>query len=69
MLISCKCDIKIDTDLPKALKHDSIYNITISICCSRKKGFGHLFTTYYKALSYAYVLSRLANFTHSASIV
>ena len=36
------------TDLPKALKRDSIYNM---ICCSRKKGFGHLFTFIIKALS------------------
>ena len=37
--------------------------------CSRKKGFRHLFTFIIKALTYTYVQSRLAHFTHSASIV
>ena len=54
------------TDLPKALK---LTLFTISMCCSRKKGFRHLFTFIIKALTYTYVPSTLANFTHSASIV
>ena len=42
---------------------------TILICCSRKKGFRHLFSFIIKALTYTYVPSRLAHFTHFASIV
>ena len=34
-----------------------------------KKGFRHLFTFIIKTLTYTYVPSRLAHFTHSASIV
>ena len=69
--------------LPQSTFHDSLFwndvliyqklwsvtLFTISICCSRKKGFGHLFTFIIKALSYTYVPSRLALFTHSVSIV
>ena len=54
------------TDLPKALKRDSIYIIDLLFL---KKGFRHLFTFTVKALTYTYVPSRLAHFTHSASIV
>ena len=39
------------------------------ICCSRKKGFRHLFTFTIKALTCTYVLAGLAHFTYSASIV
>ena len=47
----------------------SVTLFTISICCSRKKGFGHLFIFYIKSLPYAYVPSRLAHFSHSTPIV
>ena len=50
-------------------KLSSVTLFTISMCCSRKKGFRHLFTFIVKALTYTYVPSRLAHFTHSASIV
>ena len=46
----------------------SVTLFTISICCSRKKGFGHLFTFIIRTLSYTYVPSRLVHFAHSASI-
>ena len=42
---------------------------TILICCSRNKGFKHLFTFNIKALTCTYVLAGLAHFTYSASIV
>ena len=47
----------------------SVTLFTISMCCSRKKGFRHLFTFIIKALTYTYVPSRLAHLTHSAPIV
>ena len=47
----------------------SVTLFTILICCSRKKGFRRLFTFTIKALTYTFVLVRLAHFTHSASIV
>ena len=58
--------------ITKLLIYQTLWSVTlftISICCSRKKGFGHLFTFIIKALSYTYVPSRLAHFTNSASIV
>ena len=54
------------TDKPNALK---LTLFTILICCSRKKGFRHLFTFTIKALTCTYVLAGLAHFTYSASIV
>ena len=54
------------TDLPKALKRDSIYNIDMLFL---KKGFRRLFTFTIKALTYTYVPAGLAHFTHSVSIV
>ena len=59
-------DYAITTDLPKVLKRDCN---TILICCSRRKGFGHLFTFTIKALTCTNVPARLAHFTHSASII
>ena len=40
---------------------------TILICCSRKKGFRHLFTFTFKALAYTDVPTRLTHFKHSAN--
>ena len=54
------------TDKPKALK---LTLFTLLICCSRKKGFRHLFTFAIKALTYTYVPAGPAHFMHSASIV
>ena len=47
----------------------SVTLFEILICCTRKKGFGHLFTFTIKALTYTYVLAGLAHFTYSTSIV
>ena len=47
----------------------SVTLFTILICCSRKKGFRHLFTFTIKALTCTYVLAWLAHITYSASIV
>ena len=54
------------------LIHQKLWSVTlftISMCCSRKKGFRHLFKFIIIALTCTYVASRLAHFTHSASIV
>ena len=70
--VVCRQQLLKKTSPPKLLIYQKLWSVTlftISICCSRKKGFGHLFTFIIKALLYTYVPSRLAHFTHSASIV
>ena len=42
---------------------------TIVICYSRKKGFRHLLTFTIKAFKNTDVSTRLAHFTHSASVL
>ena len=52
--------------------HQKLWSVTLFTilkCCSGKKGFRHLFTFTIKALTCTYVLTGLAHFTYSASIV
>ena len=61
--------IVLDKQLQISQKLLSVTLITILICCTIKKVFGHLFTFTIKALTYTYALPGLAHFTYSISIV
>ena len=76
LTVICIKQIHINPSLPlyagQLLIYQKLWSMTlftILMWCSRKKGFRHLITFIIKALKYTYVPSRLAHFTHSASIV